>query len=66
MRVYKKGRKPSFSAAAKATIAEPLYNSFIKHLRADLGETQVQCGVFGADMEISLCNTGPYTLIIDT
>ena len=62
----KRGRRPSFSNAAPASVAEPLYDYFIEHLEEILGTDQVQCGIFGADMDVSICNTGPYTLIINT
>lgn len=59
----RKGRRPSWSAAAPGPVAEPLVESFIEALRA-LGAT-VATGRFGADMKVSLVNDGPVTLILD-
>jgi len=60
----RKGRRPSWSKAAPGPISEPLVERFVEELRT-LGAT-VQTGRFGADMEVSLVNQGPMTLIIDT
>jgi len=60
----RKGRRPSWSKAAPGPISEPLVECFVEELRT-LGAT-VQTGRFGADMEVSLVNQGPMTLIIDT
>lgn len=60
----RKGRRPSWGAAAPGTVAEPLYEHFCQAL-ADLG-VPVAKGVFGADMKVQLCNDGPVTLILDT
>jgi D-tyrosyl-tRNA(Tyr) deacylase len=59
----RKGRRPTWTAAAPGPIAEPLYDEFCTALRA-LGATVAE-GVFGADMEISLTNDGPTTLILE-
>jgi len=59
----RKGRRPSWSAAAPADVAEPLYDVFCSHLR-DLG-VPVSTGQFGADMAVELVNDGPVTLILD-
>ncbi|HEY8388832.1 MAG TPA: D-aminoacyl-tRNA deacylase [Parasegetibacter sp.] len=61
----KKGNRPSFIKAAKPPVAIPLYEKLIRQLEADLGK-QVQTGIFGADMKVSLLNDGPVTIIIDT
>ena len=58
----RKGRRPSWSAAAPRTISEPLVETFVSSLRA-LG-AQVSTGVFGADMQVTLVNDGPVTLVI--
>ena len=58
-----KGRRPSWSAAAPRAVSEPLVESFVAALR-DLG-AEVSTGVFGADMQVSLVNDGPITLILD-
>jgi len=57
------GRRPSFLAAARPDIAEPLYRAFLDQCRA-LG-LPVQCGEFGADMRVELANDGPVTLVLD-
>lgn len=59
----RKGRRPTWNAAAPGPVAEPLYDAFCAALRA-LG-VEVAEGVFGADMEISLTNDGPTTLVLD-
>ncbi len=58
-----KGRRPSWLAAAKGDVAEPLVEAVITALR-DLGAT-VATGRFGADMAVSLVNDGPITLILE-
>jgi len=60
----KKGRRPSWSKAAPAPVSEPLFNSYVEALQA-LG-LKVETGVFGAQMQVSLTNDGPVTLILDT
>lgn len=60
----KKGRRPSWFKAAPAPISGPLFNSYVEALRA-LG-LKVETGVFGAQMQVSLTNDGPVTLILDT
>lgn len=61
----KKGNRPSYIKSAKPVIAIPIYESFIKQIENDLGK-EVQTGVFGADMKVTLLNDGPVTIIIDT
>lgn len=58
-----KGRRPSFTAAARPDIAIPLYQHFIAALRAQ--GLDVQTGEFGADMEVDIVNDGPVTLVLD-
>ena len=60
----RKGRRPSWSAAAPGPIAEPLVAAVVNGLRA-LG-AQVATGIFGADMQVELINDGPVTLIVDS
>ena len=60
----RKGRRPSWSAAAPRAISEPLVEAFVSSLRA-LG-AQVATGVFGADMQVTLVNDGPVTLLLDS
>lgn len=59
----KKGRRPSWSAAAPRPVSEPLVEAVVEALRAR-GAT-VTTGVFGADMSVSLTNDGPRTIIVD-
>ncbi|MBC7631296.1 D-aminoacyl-tRNA deacylase [Aeromicrobium sp.] len=59
----RKGRRPTWTAAAPGPVAEPLYDAFCAALRA-LGAPVAE-GVFGADMQISLTNDGPTTLILE-
>ncbi len=59
-----KGRRPSWSAAAPAEVAEPLVDAFAAELHG-LGVT-VQTGLFGADMRVELINDGPVTLLLET
>lgn len=61
----RKGSRPSFNAAAKSELAEPLYEEFILQLQTALGR-RVQTGTFGASMKVSLVNDGPVTIIVDT
>lgn len=60
----RKGRRPSWSAAAPQPVSEPLVNAFTESLRA-LG-ADVATGVFGADMQVALINDGPVTIILDS
>jgi D-tyrosyl-tRNA(Tyr) deacylase len=60
----RRGRRPSFIAAARPEIAEPLYDVFAERFR-HLGY-YVATGVFGAHMEVELHNDGPVTLIFDS
>ena len=60
----RKGRRPSWSAAAPGEISEPVYDAFCAELES-LG-ARVARGIFGADMQVALVNDGPVTLVIDT
>ncbi len=60
----RKGRRPSWSAAAPRPVSEPLVESFVAALRA-LG-AEVATGVFGADMQVTSTNDGPVTLILES
>lgn len=60
----RKGRRPTWLAAAPAEVSEPVYESFCDALER-LGAT-VARGTFGADMRVSLVNDGPVTLVIDS
>lgn len=59
----RKGRRPSWSAAAPGPVSEPLVEQFVADLRA-LG-AHVETGVFGADMQVSLVNDGPMTILLE-
>ncbi|HEY8479112.1 MAG TPA: D-aminoacyl-tRNA deacylase [Spirillospora sp.] len=59
----RKGRRPSWTAAAPGPVAEPLVDAVVRELR-DLG-AKVETGEFGADMKVSLVNDGPVTLILE-
>lgn len=59
----RKGRRPTWAAAAPGAVAEPLYDEFCAALRA-LG-TDVPTGRFGADMQVSSINDGPTTLLLE-
>lgn len=61
----KKGNRPGFTEAARPDVAVPLYEAMITQLTADLGKP-IQTGTFGADMQVSLLNNGPVTIIVDT
>ncbi|QDY65346.1 D-tyrosyl-tRNA(Tyr) deacylase [Glutamicibacter halophytocola] len=60
----RKGRRPSWSNAAPSPVSEPLYEYFVQYLR-ELG-SHVETGRFGAMMDVSLTNTGPFTMIVDS
>jgi D-tyrosyl-tRNA(Tyr) deacylase len=60
----RKGRRPSWSAAAPRAVSEPLIMAFVSSLRRRGAE--VATGVFGAHMEVALTNDGPVTLILDS
>jgi D-aminoacyl-tRNA deacylase len=59
----RKGRRPTWQAAAPGPVAEPLVTAFAEAL-TELGAS-VQTGVFGADMQVMLVNDGPVTLVLD-
>lgn len=61
----KKGRRPSYIRSARPETAKKLYEYFVEVTKA-LGVKNIQTGEFGADMQVSLINDGPVTLVIDT
>ena len=61
----KKGNRPSFTGAASPETANMLYEEFNEILRTEYGLI-VETGEFGADMQVSLVNDGPVTILLDT
>lgn len=61
----KKGKRPSFIAAAKPPLSIDAYNLFLEKMEQQ-GLKEVKHGEFGADMQVSLVNDGPVTIIVDT
>ncbi len=59
-----RGRRPGFSGAAPPGIASQLVDSFAEHLRRR--GFRVETGLFGAHMQVSLVNDGPFTIWLDT
>ncbi|WP_432252821.1 D-aminoacyl-tRNA deacylase [Streptomyces sp. HNM1019] len=59
----RKGRRPTWNAAAPGAVAEPLVDEVVAQLRK-LG-AQVETGRFGAAMKVSLTNDGPFTLLVE-
>jgi D-tyrosyl-tRNA(Tyr) deacylase len=62
---YKKGNRPSFIRAARPEQAIPIYEYFVATLSTKINKP-IATGVFGADMQVSLTNDGPVTIIMDT
>lgn len=61
----KKGNRPSYIHAAGHDVAVPLYEAYCSQVQQLMGR-EVMRGVFGADMQVSLINDGPVTIIIDS
>ena len=61
----KKGNRPSWSRAAPGPVSLPLFDAFVAAMAAEIGKP-VPTGVFGADMQVSLVNDGPVTLLLDS
>ena len=60
----KKGNRPSFINAGNPTLANELYQYIIEKCKQE--DFQVEQGEFGADMKVSLCNDGPFTIVLDS
>ena len=60
----RKGNRPSFTKAGDPRESERLYELFVERARRDVNH--VACGEFGADMQVSLVNDGPFTICLDT
>ena len=60
-----RGKRPSFTHAARPDLAVPCYEQFLAELGSQ-GLRGVQHGELGADMQVRLCNDGPVTIVIDT
>ncbi|GAA2034249.1 D-aminoacyl-tRNA deacylase [Yaniella flava] len=60
----RKGRRPSWSKAARPEHSEPLYEYFVAKIREQ--GLEVVTGEFGAMMDVALVNSGPFTLVIDS
>lgn len=60
----RKGRRPTWAAAAPGPVSEPLYDAVCTAL--EVAGTHVQRGVFGADMAVSSLNDGPFTVLLET
>jgi D-tyrosyl-tRNA(Tyr) deacylase len=61
----KKGNRPSYIKAAKPELAKQIYHRFYQLLLSQF-HGKVACGIFGADMKVSLINDGPVTIIMDS
>ena len=61
----KKGNRPSYIHASKPGFAVPMYEKFVGKMQELFGK-EVQTGVFGANMQVSLVNDGPVTIIMDS
>ncbi len=61
----RKGNRPSYTRSARPEVAVPLYEKFLAQLAAESGRP-VRAGEFGADMQVTLVNDGPVTILIDS
>ena len=61
---YKKGNRPDYFGAAEPSIAIPLYEYFVELMRAEV--KYVGTGEFGADMQVTILNDGPVTIVMDS
>lgn len=65
MAATKKGNRPSYIRASRPEFSIPMYEKFIAQLESEL-HRPIATGTFGADMQVSLVNDGPVTIIIDS
>ena len=61
----RKGNRPSYIHASRPEFAVPMYQKFVARLQTLFGK-EIQTGTFGADMQVSLVNDGPVTILIDS
>ena len=61
---YKKGNRPDYFGAAEPQIAIPLYEYFVELMKTEV--KHVGTGIFGADMQVSILNDGPVTIVMDS
>lgn len=61
-----KGMRPSFTTAAPPALGEELYNYFVTSCKKNYQENKIATGQFGANMQVSLCNDGPVTIMLRT
>lgn len=61
----RKGNRPSYVGAAPPAVAEPLYERLVALVAQELSQP-VPTGIFGADMQVSLLNDGPVTIVLDS
>lgn len=59
----RKGRRPSFTSAANPAHGRQIFENMVEY--AQLAHAQVECGQFGADMQVHLVNDGPVSFILD-
>ena len=60
----RKGNRPSFVRAGKPEMASRMYDYIVARCKEQIPDTG--CGIFGADMKISLLNDGPFTILLDS
>ncbi len=61
-----KGNKPDFSKAMSPLQAKSMYETLLDRLRKEYGEDKIKDGVFGAFMQVSIENSGPVTMTLDS
>ena len=61
---YKKGNRPDYFGAAEPSVAIPLYEYFVELMQSEV--KHVGTGIFGADMQVSILNDGPVTIVMDS